>query len=268
MKLCLLILFVISSGAMAQQTISLSLQKQVDGGHAFYHELLYESLTQNGYQVEISSPSKHIPQKRAIKMVESGALSLTWLLSTNERNERFVPIDIPLTNGLIGKRILLIPPRLQTRFNAINTLDELKQSGLVAGLGVNWFDVDVWRTNQLPVYLEDGEWRSLYWRLDSEGEVNYFPRGLNEILAEAELNPHLSIEKHLMMEYERDFFFYLSPQYAHYQHPIQESLRKAQQSGLLESLVTKHWGRTFDVVKPEDRVVIKLSLPTSPSQKN
>lgn len=261
MKFCWLIFFFLSSGVMAQQTISLTLQSQVDGGHTFYHELLYESLIQNGYQVEIRSPSKHIPQKRVVKMVESGALSLTWLLPTSERDKRFVPIDIPLTNGLIGKRILLIPPALQAQFNEINTLDELIQSGLVAGLGVNWFDVEVWQANQLPVYQEDGEWRSLYWRLESEGEVNYFPRGLNEVLAEAEMNPHLSIEQHLMIEYERDFFFYLSPEYAHYQQPLQESLRKAKSSGLLESLVMKHWGKTFDVVKPEERVVIKLSLP-------
>ncbi|CAK4068092.1 hypothetical protein [Vibrio sp. 16] len=268
MRVSILFLLFVAQMVAANQEIKLSLSSQLDGGHSFYHELLFESLTDLGYKVSISSPSEHIPQKRVVKMVESGALTLTWLLPTPERDERFVVVPVPLTNGMIGKRILLIPPQLQSQFDAVNSLDELQRSGLVAGLGINWFDVAVWKTNQLPVYLADGEWRSLYRLISTDGKVNYFPRGLNEIVSEAELNPHLAIEQRLMLQYDRDFYFYLSPQAKEYQPIIERALRKAKSSGLLDKIITKHWGRTFQVVDPAKRVVIRLTTPNAKSQNN
>lgn len=268
MRLWLLIALICSGHVYASPNIHFNLPSQVDGGHLFYHDLLYEALTAKGYRVSISSPSEHIPQKRVVKMVESGALTLTWLLPTAERDKRFVSVPVPLTNGMIGKRVLLIPPALQTRFDKIGSLADLQQSGLVAGLGINWFDVSVWKTNDLPVYLADGEWRSLYKLLTPSGTVNYFPRGLNEVVAEAEMNPHLAIEQRLIIQYERDFYFYLSNQHKNYQPIIEQALIAARESGLIDELVRKHWGSTFDVINPAERVTIPLDLPVPTSQKN
>ncbi|MDN3609894.1 hypothetical protein QWZ16_09305 [Vibrio ostreicida] len=255
-----------STQVLALEDIELTLPSQVDGGHAFYHELLYQSLQADGYKVIIEIPKEHIPQKRAKKMVSMGQLSLTWLIATAERNKQFVPVRVPLTNGLIGKRVALIPPELQTKFDSINNLKDLKNSGLIAGMGINWFDVDVWQSNQLPVYIQDGEWRSLYSKLTSTGFVNYFPRGMIEVLNEAKQNPHLAVEQRLLLVYQKDFYFYLSPQFAHYQSILEKALLNAQQSGLMERLVKKYWQTTFEQLKPEGRVVIELALPEHGSQ--
>ncbi|WP_354668140.1 hypothetical protein [Vibrio hepatarius] len=221
----------------------------------------------SGYAVTIDIPKEHIPQKRAIKMVESGQLSLIWLIGTEERNQKYIPVKVPLTDGMIGKRILLIPSSLKHKFSEINSLEDFQKSGLVAGLGVNWYDVDVWKTNQLPVYLEDGEWRSLYSKLTANGAVNYFPRGMTEILGEAKQNPHLSIEQHLMLVYEKDFYFYLSKSAASYHPAIEKALKEARKTGLMAELIKKHWQHTFEQIKPEQRVTIKLSLPQASSHK-
>lgn len=258
----------LSMQSFAKESFTLTLASQIDGGHQFYHELLYEALTKAGYEVRIDLPSEHIPQKRVIKMVESDKLSMTWLLSTPERDHRYVAVDVPLTNGLIGKRVLLIPPELQPRFDAIETIEELRDSRLIAGMGVNWFDVDVWRNNQLSVYLEDGEWRTLYNKLSADGEVNYFPRGINEIGAEAAMNRHLAIEQRLLLVYEKDFKFYLSPSMAQYKTEIESALRQAKRDGLIDQLVDKYWGASYKTLNPTDRVVIKLALPNLESQKH
>ncbi|MDC5707345.1 hypothetical protein OPW41_21230 [Vibrio europaeus] len=267
MRFLSLFLLIVASQCFAKHSITLTLASQMDGGHHFYHELLFEALTRDGYDVKIMVPSEHIPQKRVIRMVESGQLSLTWLLATPERDSKYLAIDVPLTNGLIGKRVMLIPPQLQTRLNHINTLQDLKDSNLVAGLGVNWFDVDVWKANELKVYEEDGEWRTLYNKLTPDGDVNYFPRGMNEIGAEAAQNEHLAIEQRLLLVYDRDFKFYLSPSMVKYQPAIQHALDKAKASGLIDQLVRKHWGESFQQIKPDQRVVIKLELPNQTSQK-
>lgn len=266
--ICALAALSISIQCAAKESLTLTLASQIDGGHQFYHELLYKALTKSGYDVRIEIPSEHIPQKRVIKMVQSEQLSLTWLLSTPERDKRYVSVNVPLTNGLIGKRVLLIPPELQSKFNTISTIDELRDSQLVAGMGVNWFDVEVWNNNQLSVYLEDGEWRSLYNKLSVDGEVNYFPRGINEISAEAELNRHLAIEQRLLLVYEKDFKFYLSPTMAQHKEHIESALRQAQKDGLIDQLVEKYWGPSYETLNPDGRIIIKLALPNLESQKH
>jgi len=267
MRFLSLLLLVIASQTFAKQSITLTLASQIDKGHQFYHELLFEALTNQGYEVKITVPSEHIPQKRVIRMVESGQLSLTWLLATPERDQKYLAVNVPLTNGLIGKRVMLIPPGLQARLKGINTLEDLQNSKLVAGLGINWFDVDVWKQNGLKVYQEDGEWRTLYDKLSIAGGVNYFPRGMNEIVAEAKQNPRLAIEKRLLLVYDRDFKFYLSPNLASYQPIIERALQKAKETGLIDRLVRKHWGESFNQIKPDERVIIKLELPNHTSQK-
>ncbi|NVD06729.1 hypothetical protein FCU94_07360 [Vibrio sp. JPW-9-11-11] len=268
MKIWALLSVFIAVNGFAKESMTLTLASQVDNGHQYYHELLYEALTRDGYDVNIIVPSDHIPQKRVVKMVESDQLSLTWLLATPERDQSYASVDVPLTNGLIGKRLLLIPSDLQEKFDSIDSLDALRESNLVAGLGISWFDVDVWQFNALPVFQADGEWRSLYWKLSASGPINYFPRGLNEIGLEAAQNPHLSIEKRLMLVYNRDFKFYLSPQMAHYKPKLEHALLRAKQEGLIDQLVDKYWGSSFKQLQPEQRTVIYLELPPSVSQKH
>ncbi|WP_100752272.1 hypothetical protein [Vibrio salilacus] len=268
MKLWSILLSLVAMHSFAKDSLTLTLASQLDNGHAFYHELLYQALTREGYLVKIIVPSEHIPQKRVVKMVKRDQLSLTWLIATPERDAEYPSINVALTNGLIGKRVLLIPPGLQSQFDQIDSLQTLRDSKLVAGLGINWFDVDVWNFNSLPVYQQDGEWRSLYWHLTEKGPVNYFPRGLNEIGLEAAQNPHLSIEKHLLLVYQRDFKFYLSPQMAKYKPVLEQALLRAQQDGLIDELVDKYWGESFKTLQPEQRIVINLAQPSPASQKN
>ncbi|EEX31259.1 MULTISPECIES: hypothetical protein [Vibrio] len=267
MRIIVILLCMMCQHVFAKNEIELTLPSQMDGGHVFYHELLYRALGDAGYTVTISVPQDHIPQKRATKMVESNQLSLTWLIETEKRNQQYVPVKVPLTNGLIGKRVLLIPPQLQNEFNTIRSLKDLQDSGLIAGMGMQWYDVAIWQANQLPVHLEDGEWRALYSKLTPKGDVNYFPRGMTEILGEAAQNPHLAIEQRLLLNYEKDFYFYLSDEAAGYRQILEQALKQAKNSGLIDRLVRKYWQQTYEQIKPDDRVVINLALPEAGSHK-
>ncbi len=253
------ILLWFSTSAFANhQTITLVLAAQNDNGHAYYHELLARALADQGISLVVETPYTHLPQKRVVKMVENNQLSLTWLLETPERNKKFVHVDVPLTNGLIGQRILLIPPSLQSRLDKVSNLNEFRQTRLVAGLGEGWLDIAVWRSNHLPFYIQNGEWRGLY---KKPGAVNYFPRGVTEIYQESILNPHLAIEQHLLFQYQRDFKFYLSPQAAQYQALLEQALKAAQESGLMRELTEKYWGESLSLLRLDQRQVIELQVP-------
>ncbi|MDN3679229.1 hypothetical protein QWZ04_02665 [Vibrio tapetis subsp. quintayensis] len=243
------------------QSIHLTMPVFSDGSHRYYHELLTLALADIDVDLTISSPPKHFSQRRVVKMLEKGELSLMWLIQSKQQDLLYHRVDVPLTNGLIGKRIMLIPKGAQPLYTRIQSLDDLKRSGLVAGLGVGWFDALVWQKNDLNYFLKDGEWRKLYHMLSNHGGVNYFPRGVIEIVNEAKYNLHLDIEQKLMLEYDRDFVFYLSAVDSYKTDLIESALYKAQRSGLIDRLIQKHWNEDFEHLNIEDRRVIKLVTP-------
>lgn len=240
------------------KSITLTLPTQMDGTHLFYHELLKQSLADIGVKLVINTPFEHIPQKRLIKMVENNQLSLMWLVQSRERDAQYPFINAPVTKGLIGQRVLFIPKGAQAQYNQINSLEDLQRSGLVAGLGSSWFDTDVWQANHLAYYPQDGEWRALYDKLSRVGPVNYFPRGINEIMTEARLVPNLDIEQRLLIVYDRDFRFYLSESAERHQTLLQEALERADKSGLLQRLIDTYWLKDLKKLNLEKRVVIRL----------
>ncbi|MBW3694960.1 hypothetical protein EK599_04605 [Vibrio sp. T187] len=242
-------------------SITLKLPAVKDNIHLYYHELLQRSLALIGVELVIEIPTEHIPQKRMVKMVEKDQLSLIWLIQTDERDKKYGYIDVPLTNGLIGHRVLLIPKGSQRYYQSISDLSELQKSGLVGGLGMNWYDEKVWKANDLPVYIQDGEWRALYEMLSGSGEVNYFPRGVTEVVNEALFNPQLEIEKSLLLVYERDFRFYLSESATRYQPVLERALQHARKTGLIDEMVAKYWRNDFEELQIDSRTRIELRSP-------
>ncbi|GLQ75561.1 hypothetical protein [Vibrio penaeicida] len=251
----------VSTSAMAVNKVTLTLPAFSDNGQSYFHELLVESLKAQGVQLNIVTPSRHTPQKRAVHMLNKNQLSMYWLVKTPERNAKYHIIDVPLTEGMIGQRVLLIPKGAQARYDDISTLEEFRKLGFVAGLGANWYDIDVWNANKLPYHVKDGEWRQLYEMLSVDGGVNYFPRGMHEVVAEAEAQHQLDIEESLILKYDRSMVFYMSELSLEHQLLIERALNHAKDSGLMQRLIDKHWKNTLKIIKPEGRTIIDLTSP-------
>ena len=88
--------------------ITLTLPSFKDGSHIYYYNLLNSALKSAGHTPNISL-SAEMPQNRVIHELKRNRISLYWLLKTEERDKAFLSINVGLTSGLIGQRILLIP---------------------------------------------------------------------------------------------------------------------------------------------------------------
>ncbi len=231
--------------------------------HLFFHDLMREALEASGHEVIIRELI--VPQKRAVLMLQHGGLSALWLVESKQRNEEYHAVPVGLTNGLIGKRILLIRPDEQKLFDQINDLSTLRESGFVAAMGQGWFDAQVWQLNQLAYREKSGNWKQIYDMLRLGREFDYFPRGLNEILVEARLHPELAVERKLVLIYERDFRFYLSKfgpaAGSAYARVITAALEEAGKRGLIDSLVSEYWGQDFSTLGYDSRTKIYLETP-------
>ena len=243
--------------------ITLKLATLPNGNHKYYHNLLVESLKAAGHTVKIVTLD-NIPQPRIVAYIDSGNLTLHWFLQTKERDEKWVPVTHKLTQGLIGKRIMLIPKGEEGVYAKVSSLDDLKATGKVAGLGKGWFDVGVWNESGLKVWEQAGDWKQLYPMIAVKNRgIDYFPRGANEIAVEAKDNPNLAIEPRLLLIYPRDFSFYLSKPNAALKPVIEAALVQAEKAGLQKKLIDEYFGPSVTTLGLDKRVVINLKNPTT-----
>ncbi|MCG8613222.1 MAG: hypothetical protein MI864_22150 [Pseudomonadales bacterium] len=232
--------------------------------HVFFHNLLEQAITEAGYTPKLII-ADDLPQRRIVKYLEVGRLSIFWLIESEERNKKFIPIDVGITNGLIGKRILLIKKGDQYLYNDVKTLEDFRNLNLVGGFGEKWFEAKIWKMNNLLVHEHSGRWELIFKMLGKGRQYDYFALGINAVLDSAKQHPELDVEQRLALIYDRDFRFYLSKTGvnagAKYKEELLQILTKAKNSGLIEREVEKYWGDDFRKLNYSERVKIHLKTP-------
>ncbi|WP_097459456.1 hypothetical protein [Mangrovitalea sediminis] len=232
-----------------------------DNEFAYYRELLVESLKNVGVTAEFQVHAT-VSQPRMLRDLQQGITALRPLLPSRAVDSTLVQVPVDLTGGRIGERILLVRPDERERFAGVTDLDQLRATGAVAILGGHWFDVAVWRANRLPLHTLSGDWSRIFGMLQAGGrDIDYFPRGVSEILSDAKRYPQLAIEPHLLLVYDRDFRFYLSRPYARYASLIESALEAARASGLMATLQQKYWGGVDRALSLDQRRRIHLYTP-------
>lgn len=239
-------------------TLDIPIIEEHSNQHLFFHTLLYRALLEAGYQPKLVVHK--VPHLRAKQLLDTGDLSLLWLVESQARNQHFIPVEVGLTDGLIGQRVLLIRPEDQEWFAQIEQLDDLRQQAIHTALGKRWFDVKVWQMNQLPYVTVDGNWRTMFTLL-KKGRVDYLSRSVLEVIQESREHPSLVIEKSLLLVYDRDYRFYLSHKAAHFKPLLEEALSQAKRSGLIQRLVESHWQQDFKQLRLDQRQSLKLKTP-------
>ncbi len=227
--------------------------------HLFFHELLRTALENDGHSVTFNEVT--LAQFKAIQQLKSGGIAIFWMLDTKQRNDEFICLETGLTNGLIGKRVLLIRRSEQELFKQIKNIKDLQQLDYIAGLGLNWFDVQIWEANNLPYETLSGNWEILFEMFVNNYAFDYLPRGINEITDDADKHPKLMIEQNLVFIYDLDMKFYLSREHPEFQEIIHKALIKANKDGVITSLVNKYWSKNIEKLNYDKRIKIKLDVP-------
>ncbi|WP_085904543.1 ABC transporter substrate-binding protein [Kiloniella majae] len=247
-------------------TFALRMDDRQEGTSQYYHELLTAALALNGHTLKVINKGD-LPQKRLVVMFEKGDLDIIWLLKSKERNEKYIDINIDLTNGMMGQRVLFVPPYAINDYAHIKTIEDFRKSQKIGAFGSNWFDEQVWKENNLPYRIVDDDWRSIYDRLlhmkpEMTGRLfHYFSRSVTEIVQEAKHYPKLAIEPYLLFRYDRDFHFYILRENEHLKPVLEQALRKAKKTGLMDKLIQKHFANQLKSLKLENRVLLQLDTP-------
>ncbi|WP_374583386.1 hypothetical protein [Pseudoduganella sp.] len=260
---CALLLPLAALAGAKDAPLELRIAVPSDRQATYFIRLLEESLQliHQPYQIEYV---KDIPARRMWSMLGSGGINIFYGMQTKDkdRSRQLVTVRHGLTNGLIGQRVLLVRRGDADIFARVKSLQDLKSSGMVAGFGAGWGDTKVWKAADLPFYEHSAPWSTIYAMVAAGNRnVDYLPRGVNEVLAEARQHPELVVEQRLLMVYPGDLVFYLSSSAAGYRPIIERALREAESTGLKERLLDEAFGADIKALGLKRRLRLQLSAP-------
>ncbi|MHA7772167.1 hypothetical protein [Roseibium sp. M-1] len=228
--------------------------------------LLTSALEKVGETVEFDRVEPEFNMARQMVLFETGSgLDLIWRGEDAELKEKYLEVDIDITNGLKGYRVMLVNPKDRDLYANVANLEDFKALGTVAALGAGWNDINVWRRNGLSYQEFTGVWNpEIYQVLALGGRgIDYFPRGITEIAGEAALHPELEIEPHLGLVYANDFRFYVTKANRHLFEVLTKALTLAEQDGTLLKILKEANPDVYDPDKIDidGRTIIKLEMP-------
>jgi len=207
---------------------------------AYYLALLtlaLESSKEEFGEYQLKKAVQPMFQNRALVEIKSNRnLSVTWTMTSKQREQELSPIRIPLLRGLGGYRIFLIKEGQQERFSHIRREKQLKK--LFAGQGHDWPDSFILTDNNYQ--LVTGPGHATLFNMLQHGRFDYMPRALHEPWNEVEMFEGLEVEKSLALHYPSPYYFFVSNDNPKLKDRIEVGLRKAEANGSFQRLFDTH----------------------------
>ena len=170
----------------------------------------------------------------------TGNLTVMYLGTTPEFERELVPVRIPVDRSLGGYCVFLVRAGEQARFDAVRTLDDLRQ--FTYGLGLGWIDVEILRASGFKV-VTGSSYDGLFEMLVNR-RFDVFLRGAVEILDEYEQRRgelrDLRIEDSLLLYYPLPMYFWFA------KTPEGQRLSQRAEAGLRLMLADGSYDEIFD----------------------
>jgi hypothetical protein len=234
----------------------------------FYFEVLREALERTRaefgpYRLQYTAQGMNPTRAAAELAAASGVVHVDVRSWNEERGKSLHQVPFPVDRGLIGYRLLLIREQDQARFDAVRTLDDLKQFSF--GLLASWGDVRILEHNGLKV-VRGSSYDGLF-RMLSAGRFDAFSRDIDEIQLELERKgielPDLAIERTLLLRYPSARYFFVSRTMEGLRlgARIEIGLNQMREDGSFDVMFRKHKREQLQRLNIQPRRVILLTNP-------
>lgn len=198
---------------------------------------------------------------RAELFKPNGVIDIYWSMNSPQIQKDLLPIKIPLLRGMNGYRVLVIRREDESKFKSIRTVQDL--SGLAAGQGVDWPDVDILRNNGLKVITSNES--DLLYKMLAGKRFDYFPRGVHEAWNELELNAdhNLMVSNDVVLFYPAPVFFIVNKNNRELADRIYRGLELAKADGSFQRLFDSFPNFVFGVneMRSARRFRLHLAAP-------
>jgi hypothetical protein len=222
------------------------------------------ALDKAGSALRLEPSHYSMEQERALVNLEhNDRLDVAWSMTSHEREQRLLPVRIPLDKGLFGWRIALLPKDRVQLLKDVRNLDDLRQFS--AGQGHDWPDSEILRGHDLPVRVSSS-YGSLFRMLQAQ-RFDYFPRSVIEIWDELE-HPRakqLVVDPHVLLHYPTAMYFFFSRKRPELAETVRIGMEKAIADGSFERLFQQHFAASLQRAQLDQRQRIELHNPLLPS---
>lgn len=204
-------------------------------------------------------------QARALTELENKReIDVVWSMTSIEREDKLLPIRIPIYKGLIGWRLLLIQETNRERFKQIHNLQQLES--LTAGQGHDWPDTTILRKNRLKVYGASS-YEGLF-KMLAIGRIDYFPRSLIEIWNEYQTHKDegISICTGIILQYPTAFYYFVNKDNQKLAEDIKKGLEEALMDGSFDALFHKEFDHFLIKSKLSQQSIFVLKNPILPPE--
>lgn len=171
-----------------------------------------------------------------------------------------IRVALPLLNGLMGYRILLIRKEDQDRFRSIKTLAELTQ--LPMGFGKGW-EGHVYKHNGF--FVAEPLTMSSLLKMLAGKRYFFVPLSVIEIDDRYEIEgarvENLVPEQTLLIYMPLPVNFYVSPEYPKLAQRLTAGLIYIKESGEMDKIFKAHFGERLHRLHLSERTLIELSNP-------
>ncbi|WP_143870402.1 transporter substrate-binding domain-containing protein [Catenovulum sediminis] len=178
--------------------------------------------------------------------------------------ENKILIPIPLMQGLLGTRLMIINERDRVKFATIKTKAQLQ--ALYSGIPAGWADAKLFRANNFNVN-ETGTFDDILLRLKRK-QFDYFALGANEIESVYEqrvtAKENLIIEPTLALYYPFPVVFYVNPNRAELAQQLRASLHQLVQNETLNKIFARYFAQIQERLNLTERKFIHLENPLLP----
>lgn len=227
--------------------------------------LLTEALARTAPQLQVV-PARHLfSRSRALEeLTPGGAIDVVWTLTSVEREQKYLPVRIPIYFGLGGYRLLLIHQQQQARFAALRTGAQWR--ALQFAQVHDWMDTKLLRQHGWQVQGVS-QYANLFPLLLKQ-RVDAVPRGVLEISDEAAQwqAQGLVIEQHWLLKYPSAEYFFVSQQNPVLAAALEQGVRQMQQDGSLQRLFDRHFAEKLAALGLDRRRVLTIQNPYLPTR--
>ena len=199
---------------------------------------------------------------RALISMQNGTIINTFIAPSNDDwNTHATVIKIPIRQGLLSYRLLLVHKSSVDKFSKVKTLEDI--SKLTAGLHNDWVTTSVFKKSQLKV-LTAHNYEGLFLML-SRNRFDYMPRAIYEIYDELNTRKtdlkNIVVEPTIALYVPMVSYVYVSPKEPRLAQRIEKGLRILVASGEIKTILHKYYQEDIDRADLKNRTIIKIDNP-------
>jgi hypothetical protein len=253
--------------ASAEQSLGeIITAKAHDKREDLYAEALLEKiLKKSGASVpnfQVIQAKSEFSRKRMLSELVSGKnLQVVAEISSQEWDDKLIPIRIPIRKGINGYRLFLINNQDQAAFRDIKTLQDLKN--ITTGSEYQWSLRHMLETAGFNVVTGD-TYATLFDMLKF-GRFKSLGRGVDEVFREYEMfaakNTDLIVEESLGLYFPLPTYFYVSPRHPDLADLIENGLKTMIDDGSFDRHFISYYQQDILNARLSERRIFKIPNP-------